>query len=309
MDTETNKSRAVEISRRNLIKSLGFVSTGMLLSGVLTKDVFAADDELSGCRIASKLGRKSVRLVSPSTTNSANVNFVKSCQKATGFRGGIFGTSDLSDSIVRIYHPYQVICQNVSEADEWLLNNGYIESLNHFVDRNGQLAILFNELNSVSEPQYYIGRRTMAYLAFALQKRFSKNGRSDLKVLFPGPSDRLGKVAFDNYFYHYGILNGDKKPFVFKEVFGCEVDPLIKDKKMFDGKGDGVFAGVALNSSSTDEIKKYIDAPVWCYRVEKAGLDRTVVDRQSASWHNYLKGQSLAPFKPTSFSYYINVVA
>jgi len=269
---------------------------------------------------SSNLGRKA--LVNLDGSNSGNSEFTDLCESIMDAEVKSGRDRSLRNATVRLISKYQIYLKSVSEARSWLHDNNYLNALDYYVKRGGRRLILFDELNSLRVPQYFTGRRGLAYLSFALGENYANAGNRLLYIVFPGPSLGLKRSGFYEYFRHYDLMTARRTPLTLGEVFRNDVDPLVRNRTMLRHDGRGVFDSVALaydpNKSPLighgaqtvpylDWMKADVDNAFWLYQMERSGSGKSQLQTNSQEWDHYRAGKSFAPFDYTSSCSYVHV--
>jgi hypothetical protein len=325
-DTLPSPHDSGETHRRTFLRYLAGVGIGVATIPILTQ---GKEIHGSGSREHVNVfgaGRRLMILLRPEPNVSKDSSFITTCRDILKNQAGAGSELGLDQTIVRLSHPYQIYFKNVAEAARWLDVNGYRNALDYYVKHGGRMLVIFNELNSLNEPQYWVSRRSLAYLSFAIRRTYSNRGQRLLYTMFPGPSEGLGPNNFLSYFRHYDLLTHTRTPKTFGEVFGKHCDPLIYDKTMLNYSGKGVFDRIALrydpinciawdgcgdNSEATSYLKwakANVDDAIWLYQVEMTDAGKTKLQKDTKQWKDYAVGKALAPFNPTSTRYHIHVV-
>ena len=268
-------------------------------------------------RLLEKSGRwGSVVLLLPNDDS----NFRYALDRIMDARQAVGGGRSLNQTLVRIYYEHEVSFNSVQEAHDWLAENSYFDNLNYFVANGGRMVIVFNELNVTEEHQHQIDPRHLGYLAYALQNAYWNQGNRLLYTLFPGPSGLLDDFDFLRYFRVYALHTVEHKPRTFGEVYGNDVDPLLRDRTMLHHGGRGVFDRLSLHcySWTPDELKEdnasgrkpsiglrylyltkeHVDKTGWVYVTEVSGANATSYLGQ------YVAGKALADFEYNANKYY-----
>lgn len=264
-------------------------------------------------------------LLNPSANQSPDGEFVRTCEALMSAQSRTGEERNLHQVVARLCSPFQAYLRDVKDAESWLDRNGFLKSLDYYVNNGGRELVLFHELNRVSEPQYGICRKSLAYLSYALRARYSKGGVRRLYTMFPGPSEGLGPNGFYRYFEHYDLLSNEKRPRTFGEVFGKNVDPLLRNKTMLHHGSNGVFDSVALSydsgnsfSSSLNDIgaisylkwfKESVDNKAFVYQSERAGAGKCEIQKGTPQWEEYVAGRGFVPYKRSCSYYYLHTVA
>lgn len=307
--------------RRGFLKVMSLAGLGLAAATPALAGERAA---AAGAAPKAAVGRMAMVLLGPSSRRTPHAEFVGTCDTILKTQQSAGGSATLGQTVARLTNNYQVYFKSVREADSWLREQGYFDSLDYFVKHGGRTLVVFNELNSIHEPQYYTGRRGLAYLAFAIRSRYRRGGgRLLLDTLFPGPTEGLGPNTFFDYFRHYDLLREAKRPQTFGEAFADDLDPLVKNYTMLHHGGRGLFDGVALRydpnqraSGSAlshsipyqDWLTAKVDGSLWLYQTERVGAGKTELTKGTPEWLRYAEGRSLAPFRPAASSYYLHLV-
>jgi hypothetical protein len=309
--------------RRSFLKTLGFTGGAAFLGSAVTSRV-------GGTNVVSASGsidtaRRPMILLNSSDGHSPDNEFIKICEAVMSSASAAGARRGLDSTVARLCHPFQVYLRDVREADAWLGENGYLRSLDYYVANGGRQVALFHQLDRVSEPQYGICRKSLAYVSFALRRRYSSRR---VQTMFPGPSERLGSGGFYRYFEHYDLLANHRLPRTFSQVFGKNVDPLIQHRTMLNHGSRGVFDSVALcyesgspigsSASGVDGIgtihylkwfKESVDDSVLLYQSEQADAGKCRVKKATREWESYATGRGLLPYEYGCSHYYFHVVA
>jgi hypothetical protein len=309
--------------RRTFLKTLGFTGGAAFLGSTVSNRV-VAETRMGPAGRSADVGRRPMVLLHSSNRRSPDSEFVRTCEAviSAGAR------RDLDTTVARLCHPFQVYLRDVKDAESWLEGNGYFRSLDYYVGNGGRQVVLFHQLDRVTEPQYGICRKSLAYISFALRRRYSNQTGRRLYTMFPGPSERLGSNGFYRYFEHYDFLTNHRRPRTFVQVFGKNVDPLIQNRTMLDHGARGVFDSVALcyesgtatgsSSSSLDDIgtihylkwfKDSVDDRVFLYQSERADAGKCQVRKGTREWEEYAAGRGLIPYEFGCSHYYFHAVA
>jgi hypothetical protein len=221
-------------------------------------------------------------LLNASSAGKADVRFVDACQKILASPPEVGGMPTLKKTVALLWYGQPIRLYSLAEADTWLRDHGYLESLDFFVRSGGRNVAVLQGLNTVNEPQYSTDPRTLGYLSLVLQRAHWNGGRRQLYTLFPGPSGvseyKSGSWhdGFLEYFSKYDMLRGERNPRTFGEVYGKSVDSAIADRTMLWHSGRGVFDRVAWNTSSLDAdhpairrqllwLRESVDPSAWVY--------------------------------------------
>jgi len=308
-----------ESNRRGFLKVMSLAGLGLASAPVLAGERAAAGAEPKAA------GRAAMVLLGPSSRQTANAEFVGTCDAILKTQQKAGGKMTLARTAARLTNGYQVYFKSVGEANSWLRDRGYFNTLDYFVKNGGRTLVVFNELNSIHEPQYFTSRRGLAYLAFALRSRYQSGGRRHLHLLFPGPTEGLGPNTFFDYFRHYDLLREAKRPLTFGEAFPDDLDPLVKNHTMLRHGGRGVFDGVALRYDPNhpaaasgsllshsipyqDWFAAKVDDSFWLYQTERVGDGKSELKEGTPEWRRYAEGRGLAPFRPAASSYHLHLV-
>jgi hypothetical protein len=306
-------------ARRTFLRTLGFTGGAAFLGSSLSKKAMARDSKATG--------RRPMALLNPSGKHSPDGEFVRTCEALMSAQSRTGGERGLEHVLARLCSPLQAYLTDVRDADSWLERNGFLKSLDYYVKNGGRELVLFHELNRVSEPQYGICRKSLAYISYALRARYSKGGVQRLHTMFPGPSEGLGPNGFYRYFEHYDLLADKKRPRTFGEVFGKNVDPRIRNKTMLHHGANGVFDSVALCydsssfagslTSSLSDIgtirylewfKGSVDDKVFLYQSERAGAGKCEIKKGTPQWEEYVAGRGLLPYEHSCSHYFLHTV-
>lgn len=309
--------------RRTFLRTLGFTGGAAFLGSSLNKGALAGPPTSH----SKASGRLPMVLLHSSNKASSDEEFIRTCEALMGAQTKAGERRSLDKLVARLCHPNQVYLKDVRDADSWLEGSGFLRSLDYYVRSGGRQLLVFHELNRVTEPQYGICRKSLAYISYALRRRYSRGGTSLLTTMFPGPSEGLGSNGFYRYFQHYDLLSNRRRPRTFGEVFGSSVDPLIRNNTMLSHDAKGVFDSVALcydgsgsepflgaNSGDIGTIhyrkwfKESVDDKVFLYQSERAGAGKCQVRKDTPQWVEYAAGRGLAPFEYGCSHYYVHMV-
>lgn len=305
-------------NRRGFLKRIGFAGAGAAAISLLPR----ADSPTlaSNATNSSNLGRKA--LVNLNASDSGFSEFSELCESIMDAEASSGRNRNLSSVTVRLISKYQIYLKSVDEARSWLHDNGYLRSLDYYVKQGGRRLILFDELNSMRVPQYFTGRRGLAYLSFALSENYANAGNRLLYTVFPGPAPGLKRSGFYEYFRHYDLMAARRMPRTLGEVFRNDVDPLVRNRTMLRHNGRGVFDSVALSYDPNrtpltgrlaqtvpylEWMKADVDNAFWLYQMERSGSGKSQLQTNSQAWDRYWAGKSLAPFDYTSSCSYVHV--
>lgn len=296
--------KSPDARRRSFLKTLGMSGGSILLSS------FAGRRAIGSPILESRRDsqRELMMLLHSSGKKSVNDGFVKNCRAYLTTPTHWSEKRDLNHTVARICHYNQVYFKDVKDAEHWLEQNGYLHSLDYYVSNGGHRVLIFHDLDRISEPQYGIDQRSLAYIGYALRTRYTKGPKRYLSLMFPGPSERLGPNGFYRYFARYDFLAEGKRPLTFGEVYDESVDHLLFGNTMLNHGGRGIFDAIALRSSDNAThlfgstapakwVKANVDDRVFLYRAELRGAGKCWIDRESAQWADYVAGKALAPYK------------
>ena len=302
-------------NRRGFLKTIGFAGAGAAAISMLPRvdsPTFA-----SNSRNSSNLGRKALM-----NLDASDSKFTDLCESIMDSEVTSGRTRSLANATVRLISNSQVYFKSVNEARSWLHDNGYFTPLDYYVKHGGRGVILFDELNSLRVPQYFTGRRGLAYLSFALSENYTNAVARSLHIVFPGPSLGLKRSGFYEYFRHYDLMTARRTPLTFGEVFRNDVDPLVRNRTMLHHNGRGVFDSVALAYDPNKNplighlaqtvpylewMKADVDDALWLYQMERSGSGKSQLQTNTQEWDRYSAGQSFAPFNYTSSCSYVHV--
>ena len=308
--------------RRSFLRTLGFTGGAAFLGTSLSRSAMARTDAAG-----KATGRTPMILLHPSNQRSADETFVETCEALMAAQAKAGSRRSLDGVVARLCHPFQAYLKDVKDAERWLDTNGFSPGLDYYVRNGGRQLMVFHELNRVTEPQYGIDRRSLAYISYALGRKYSKGSARLLHTMFPGPSDGLGPNGFYRYFQHYDLLADHRRPRTFGEVFGASVDPLIRSNTMLAHGNRGIFDAVALcydNNSSAESLgsslseigtihylnwfRESVNSRVSLYQSERTGAGKCQVKTGTRQWEEYASGRGLAPYQYDCSHYYVHMV-
>jgi len=275
------------VSRRDFLR----------VSGIGACGVAAGLSLMEGSAQASSLfsaggGTTTGVLLPPSSSGKVHAAFERTCQQLLN-AGSLFEGGDLGHAIARLVSPRPVRLYSVTEADNWLRENGFFASLDYFVRHGGRQVAIFSELNRIGEPQYSTDPRTLAYLSHVLRETYQSRLRRRLYTLFPGPADVADlstgtwRDGVWEYFLKYDLLAPNGGARTFGEVYRVRVDPAVADRTMLWHSGRGVFDGLAWHGekpASADRrdlgwVRDVVDASSEVYWTEPVRMAATTAAR------------------------------
>ena len=307
-------------SKRNFLKAIGLSAGGAVLGSLAGRQASAR----TAAGEAAASARRAVILLHAGGAKTPDQQFLGLCEaymRAGAERGR---TTDLGSVLVRLSHPFQVYFKDVKDAQSWLEQNGYFAGLDYYVRNGGRTVMLFHELDRVTEPQYNVCPRSLAYLSHALRRRYWNGGDRRLYTFFPGPSERLGPNGFGRYFQRYDLLDDRNRPQTFGQYYGENVDPAVRGMTMLNHANRGVFDRVALRYDPSgasfsrgpapfgaipqlDWLKASVDTSVFLYQAELPQACKSQFREDGARWVSQRAGRAASPYREGEAHYFVHL--